>query len=477
MGRPSGTVTFLFTDIEGSTPLWEEHPETMRAALERHDAVVSGAISAHGGYVFSTGGDGFAAAFERAGDALAAAAESQLGLVAEAWSEGVTIRVRMGLHIGEASERDGDYFGPALNRAARLMAAAHGGQVLCSAVTGSLVSAHLPSGAGLRDLGEHGLRDLSDPVRLFQLVDPRLPDNFPPLRSLDSYPGNLPVQGTGFIGRGQELVTVTKALEGARVVTLCGVGGVGKTRLAIQAAAETVFVYPHGVWLVELAAVSDPEVVDETIASALGVQPRPGTPVLKSVLDFMRDKQLALVLDNCEHLLGAVARFVEAGLKESRGLRVLATSREGLAVPGECVITVPSLQLAGAEASPEESLETESSMLFLDRAREANSAFVAGPDDASAIADVCRRLDGIPLAIELAAARSGSMTPAEVTAHLDQRFKLLTRGRRTAMTRQQTLRNTIDWSYELLEIAERQVFRRLAVSRESSGSRRRSRWS
>ncbi len=456
-------MTFLFTDIEGSTQLWEDHPEAMRQALERHDATVSGAIDAHGGYVFSTGGDGFAAAFQRAGDAVAAAAEGQLGLAAETWPDGVTIRVRMGLHTGEALERDGDYFGPALNRAARLMAAAHGGQVLSSSVSGSLIAGHLPSGASLRDLGEHRLRDLSEPERLFQLTDPRLPGDFPPLRSLDSYPGNLPFQATGFIGRKKELVAVTKALEGARVVTLCGVGGVGKTRLALQVAAETVFVYPHGVWLVELAAVSDPDGVDESIASALRVQPRPGTPVLKGVLDYIRDKQLLIVLDNCEHLLGAVARFVDVGVRESRGLRVLATSREGLAVPGESVITVPSLQLPGNEASPGVSLESESSLLFVDRARESNSGFVAGLEEAADIADVCRRLDGIPLAIELAAARSNSMTPAEITGHLDQRFKLLTRGRRTASTRQQTLRNTIDWSYELLEDPERQVFRRLAV--------------
>ncbi len=463
MGRPSGTVTFLFTDIEGSTQLWEDHPEAMREALERHDTVVSGAIDAHGGYVFSTGGDGFAAAFQRAGDAAAAALEGQLGLAAEAWPDGVTIRVRMGLHTGEASERNDDYFGPALNRAARLMAAAHGGQVLSSSVTGSLISPHLPGGAGLKDLGEHRLRDLSEPDHLFQLVDPRLQGDFPPLRSLDSYPGNLPVQATGFIGRKKELVAVTKALGAARVVTLCGVGGVGKTRLALQAAAETVLVYPDGVWLAELAAVSDPDGVDESIASALGVQPRPGTPALKCVLDYIRGKQLLIVLDNCEHILGAVARFVDVGVRESRGLQVLATSREGLAVPGESVITVPSLQLPGTEASPEESLESESSLLFVDRARESNSDFVVGPEDAADIADVCRRLDGIPLAIELAAARSNSMTPAEITAHLDQRFKLLTRGRRTASTRQQTLRNTIDWSYELLENPERQVFRRLAV--------------
>jgi predicted ATPase/class 3 adenylate cyclase len=463
VGRPSGTITFLFTDIEGSTALWENHPDAMRAALERHDAILAGAVSGHGGYVFSTGGDGLTAAFERAGDAVAAAARGQLELAAEPWPDPIDLRVRMGLHTGEAMERDGDYFGPALNRAARIMAAGHGSQVLCSAVTASLVTDSPPAGATLWDLGPHRLRDLSEPERLFQLVHPDLRDDFPPLRTLDALPGNLPSQVTAFIGRDEELREVAKALEAARVVTLCGVGGVGKTRLALQVAAETLPRYSHGPWMVELAPVSSADGVAGAVASALGVQPRPGIPVLRGVVDFLRDKSLLLILDNCEHLLTAVARFVDTAVKEAPGLRVLATSREGLATPGERILTVPSLRLPETGTHHEVVLESESVRLFVDRARESNSGFVGGRDDAASMAELCRRLDGIPLAIELAAARVAGMTPQEITVHLDQRFKLLTRGRRTAATRQQTLRNTIDWSYELLSPEERQVLRRLAI--------------
>ncbi|HUA96508.1 MAG TPA: adenylate/guanylate cyclase domain-containing protein [Acidimicrobiales bacterium] len=463
VGRPSGTVTFLFTDIEGSTALWETQPDAMRDALVRHDTILAGAVADHGGYVFSTGGDGLAAAFERAGDALSAATDGQLGLAAEPWPEPADIRVRMGLHTGEALERDGDYFGPALNRAARIMAAGHGGQVLCSAVTAALVSGSLPDGAALVDLGPHRLRDLSEPERLFQLVHPGLPDDFPLLRTLDTLPGNLPHQVTAFIGREEELREVAKGLEVARVVTLCGVGGVGKTRLALQVAAETLPRYGHGAWMVELAPVSGADSVDEVIASALGVQSRPGIRVRQGVVDFLRDKTLLLLLDNCEHLLTAVAQFVDTAVREAPGLRVLATSREGLAVAGERLVSVPSLGLPDVGAHPEGVLESDAVRLFVDRAMESSSGFVAGSDEAASMAELCRRLDGIPLAIELAAARVAVMTPQEITVHLDQRFKLLTRGRRTAETRQQTLRNTIDWSYELLSDEERRVLRRLAV--------------
>lgn len=461
--RPSGTVTFLFTDVEGSTARWEAQPGAMRDALQRHDAILAGVVAAHGGYVFSTGGDGLAAAFERAGDAVSAATEGQLGLVAEPWPEPADLRVRMGLHTGEAFERGGDYFGPALNRTARIMAAGHGGQVLCSAVTAALVRGALPEGAALTDLGSHRLRDLSEPERLFQLVHPGLREDFPHLRTLDALPGNLPSQVTGFIGRDDELAKVAKTLEGARVVTLCGVGGVGKTRLALQVAAETVPRYEHGAWMVELAPVSSAGSVEGVIASALGVQPRPGTPVQRGVVDYLRDKSLLLLLDNCEHLLTPVAQFVDTAVREAPGLRVLATSREGLAVAGERIVSVPSLRLPDVGAQVPGVLESESVRLFVDRAMESSAGFVGGSEEAAAMAELCRRLDGIPLAIELAAARVAVMTPREITVHLDQRFKLLTRGRRTAETRQQTLRNTIDWSYDLLPDEERRVLRRLAV--------------
>ena len=454
-------MTFLFTDVEGSTLLWERDAKTMRAALESHDRVMRATVDAHAGVVFATGGDGFAVAFARAGDAVAAAVDAQASLSP---SDGPTpIQARMGIHTGEAVERGGNYFGPTVNRAARLTAAAHGGQVLLSAVTASLVAGQMPAGSGLRDLGEHRLRDLSEPEHVFQLVHPHLRSDFGPVRSLDRYPGNLPVQPTGFVGRDAELAEIPKALELARVVTLCGVGGVGKTRLALGVATELLPRFKDGAWLVELASVGQADVLDEAVAAGLGVHQRPGATIGQSVLDFLREKSLLLILDNCEHVLDEAARFVEAGVGAAPGLRILATSREGLAVPGERVITVPSLELPGPNMTATAALETEAVRLFVERARESNSTFVAGLEDAAPMAELCRRLDGIPLAIELAAARVRGMTPAEITDHLDRRFKLLTRGRRTATTRHQTLSNTIDWSYELLDEPERLVFRRLAI--------------
>ncbi len=290
---------------------------------------------------------------------------------------------------------------------------------------------------------------------MFQLVHPRLLNDFPPLRSLDRLQGNLPIQTTAFVGRENEIAEVLEALATARLVTLCGVGGVGKTRLALQVAADSVTGYPHGAWLVELADIGSPDDVDEAVTASLGIQSPPGVPTLTSILQFLRDKSLLLVLDNCEHVLTPVSSFVDAALQGASGLRVLATSREGLVVRGERVLMVPPLRVPGTGTSTEEILQSESVRLFVDRARESNSAFIGDNQDAQAMMELCRRLDGIPLAIELAAARVGSMTPVEITARLAQRFKLLTRGRRTAATRQQTLRNTIDWSYELLHDSER----------------------
>ncbi len=469
MASPTGTVTFLFSDIEGSTRLWEAVPERMADAVARHDGIVRAAVSARGGFVFSTGGDGFAIAFQRAGDALAAALDAQQQLVTEAWPDGAAVRVRMALHTGEVEERDGNYFGPSLNRAARLMSAAHGGQVVCSAVTASLVANQRLDGAGLVELGRHRLRDLSEPEVVFQLVHPALPSEFPPLRSLDRYPGNLPVQATSFVGRERELVEYAKALEETRVLTLSGVGGVGKTRMAVQLAADVVPTFPDGAWLVELAPVASPDAMEEAIMSALGLQQRPGTAAQRALLDFFRERRLLLVLDNCEHLLGPVAAFVDSVVAAAPGIKVLATSREGLAVPGERTVTVPSLGLPGTGATAEEALETPAVRLFIDRAAEVDSAFTVAPGEPHTIARLCERLDGIPLAIELAAARAKGMTPGEIITHLDRRFRLLTRGRRTATTRHQTLRNTIDWSYELLDEAERTVLRRLAVFHGSFG--------
>ncbi len=462
MAVPSGTVTFLFTDIEGSTRLWQAAPDAMRQGLERHDAIVRDAIEAHGGYVFSTGGDGFAAAFARAGEAVEAAIEAQRALGAEPWSESAPLLVRMGVHTGEVTERDGDYFGPPLNRCARLMASGHGGQILCSTVTAALVSGQLPGGLTLRDLGIVRLRDLSEPEHVFQLDHEQLRAEFPALRSLDSYRSNLPSQSTAFVGRDDEVRDIAKTLAEARVVTLCGVGGVGKTRLALQVGAHVLPQFADGAWLVELASIGSAEAVEEAVAAVFGLQPAPGQTIDQSVLDYLAKKSLLLILDNCEHLLNAVAHFVETALRCSPGLTVLATSREGLAVSGERLLTVPSLQTPDSTMTIEDLLVTEAVRLFVQRAQDARSSFATEDEEAATVGELCRRLDGIPLAIELAAARVRVLSPKEILDHLDQRFKLLTAGRRTAVTRHQTLQSTLDWSYELLDDSERMVFRRLA---------------
>jgi predicted ATPase/class 3 adenylate cyclase len=458
VGAPTGTVTFLFTDIEGSTRLWEADPDAMRAALVSHDSIVRGAIEAHSGHVFATGGDGFAAAFARAGDALGSAAAAQAMLVAQEWPPEAPLRVRMGVHTGEATERDGDYFGPAVNRAARLMTAGHGGQVLVSAATAEVVGT-----VALVDLGEHRLRDLARAERVYQLRAPGLPDAFPPLRSSTARSGNLPRQMTSFVGRARELALVGDALRERPLVTLTGVGGVGKTRLALQAAAEAAAAFPDGAWVCELAPLTNPGAVWEAVAASLGVKPAIGRDLSETVVEYLAAKQLLLALDNCEHLLEATAKLVDAVAHECPGVVILATSREGLGLAGELIVAVPSLGLPDDAASVEALSTTDAVRLFVERTRDANASFALTPDNAAAVAQLCRRLDGIPLAIELAAARARSMTPEDLLERIDQRFTLLTRGSRAALERQQTLRRTIDWSYELLGPPEREALLRFAV--------------
>ena len=458
---PSGTVTFLFTDIEGSTRLWEEDRNTMAQSLARHDEILRGAIASHDGVVFSTGGDGLAAAFQRAPDAVGAALDAQARLQAERWER--PISVRMAVHTGDVEDRDGDYFGPPLNRCARLMASGHGGQILCSGVSASLVADRLPTGATLHDLGSHHLRDLSEPELVFQLEHSDLRKGFPPLRSLDHYRGNLSAQPTTFVGREAEVARVAKSLSEARIVTLSGVGGVGKTRLALQVGAQLLPQFPDGVWVVELASIGTADAVDDAVASALGIQPAPGGSLEQSLHDHLRNKTLLLILDNCEHLLGAVATFLDGALRTAPSLSVLATSREGLALAGERLMTVPSLEMPSADMAMEDLLVTEAVRLFVSRAEEVHSTFDASDGNAHAVGELCRRLDGIPLAIELAAARVRVMTPNEILENLDRRFKLLTAGRRTAATRHQTLQGTLDWSHDLLDETEKVVFRRLSV--------------
>jgi predicted ATPase/class 3 adenylate cyclase len=449
---PTGTVTFLFTDMEGSTRRWEDDPDVMQEALARHDTIVRAAVDAHDGYVFATGGDGFAVAFALPVDAIAAATSAQIALSAAQLPP-----VRMGVHTGEAHERGGDYFGPTVNRSARLMAIGHGGQVLVSFAT-----AQVAANVELRDLGEYRLRDLSRPERVFQLVVPGTNNEFPPLRTLDVLPTNLPVQTSRFVGRTEETRRVIAGLEQSRLVTLTGVGGVGKTRLALQVTAELLPAYPDGAWLVELAGVTDPAMVAETVRSVLGVQQQPGKSVEDCVIEHFSARCLVLVLDNCEHVIGVAADLAMRLVSSAGGSRVLATSREGLAVQGERVVAVPPLAVP-SEDFPELVLASDAVRLFIDRAADARDGFSAGDDDIATLARLCRRLDGIPLAIELAAARVRSIALPDILAHLDQRFQLLSAGRRTAPTRQQTLHNAIDWSYELLDEPERIMLRRLCV--------------
>jgi predicted ATPase/class 3 adenylate cyclase len=454
-------VTFLFCDVEGSTRLWEAHGEEMRSALAVHDQIVRKAFESADGLVFATGGDGFAAAFSRAGAAVAAALAAQRGLAAQDWPAGISLRVRVGLHTGEADERDGDYFGPEVNRAARLMAIAHGGQIVCSPATADLAS-HLPAGTSLVDMGVHRLRDLSEPLRVFQVVGDGLPSRFPPLLSIDAFPGNLPLPVSSFIGRDLDLGRVAKALGEARVVTLTGVGGVGKTRLALRAAAEELPRYREGAWLVELAPVRDAQAVAVAVAAVFSLTARAGMSTREALIEFLSSKQLLLVLDNCEHLLDPVAELVEALERACPGVVVLATSREGLALEGERVVPIPSLSAPPTDADPV-SADSEAVRLFVDRAGWVDPEFALIESNARAVAQVCRRLDGLPLAIELAAARIGAMTPAELARRLDRRFDTLAGGRRQAVQRHQTLRAAIDWSYELCGERERRLLARLAV--------------
>jgi predicted ATPase/class 3 adenylate cyclase len=454
---PSGTVTFLFTDLEGSTRLWEEYPDAMKGALTRHDDILRNAIESHGGYVVKTTGDGFHAAFGRAADALDAATDAQLSLHAEPWDVTGPLRVRMGLHTGEAEYRDDDYYGTALNRAARITGAGHGGQVLVSRTTAELARDALPKGSELLDVGEHRLRDLGRAEALFQLAHPDLSRTFPPLRSLDAYPGNLPLQLTSFVGRDEEMERIAGALRGGRLVTLTGVGGVGKTRLALQVAAEMLPDFRDGAWFCELATASDPEALVQVVAAALNVQPVPTVPLDQRVVGALRERRALVVLDNCEHLLDPVSSLADRILRGCPHVRLIATSREPLDVDGERIVRVRSLPVA------EDDTTSDAMLLFVDRALGVDSDFTVAGDGERTIAEICRRLDGIPLAIELAAARVVAMAPTEIAELLDERFRLLTGGRRTAVERHQTLRATVDWSYSLLSETERLVFDRLGV--------------
>ena len=468
---PSGTVTFLFTDIEGSTELFQQHPDAMKDALARHHAILQNAIESHAGYVFQIIGDAFAAAFHAAPDALAAALAAQRALRDEPWGETGPIRVRMGVHTGIAQVhmedvKAGQYSGYlTLTRTQRVMSAGHGGQVLLSNATAELARGQLPDGVTLRDLGAHRLKGLGDREQLWQLVASDLPQDFPPLKTLDAHPNNLPAQLTSFIGREREIAEVKRLLSASRLVTLAGSGGAGKTRLSLQVAADLFDNFADGVWFVQLEGLTDRNLVPQAVASVLGVREEPNRPLLTILTTFLQSKTLLLILDNSEHLIEACAQLAMSLLQACPNLRILTSSREVLSVPGEVKFHVLSLGVPDPSHLPalEDLAQIEAVRLFVERAANAQPNFTLTAQEAPAVAQICQRLDGIPLAIELAAARVKVLSVEQIATRLDDRFRLLTSGSRTALPRQQTLRALIDWSYSLLTEAERIVFWRLAV--------------
>ena len=463
---PTGTVTFLFTDIESSTKLWEDNAPAMQAALARHDELLRWVVEERGGYVFKTVGDAFCCAFRTAPEALEAALEIQRMLFSSEWEQIGTLGVRMALHTGAAQERGGDYFGTPVNRVARLMSAAHGGQVLLSLSTEELVGDQLPAGTSLRDLGEHRLKDLFRPERVFQLSAPELPSEFPPLRTLDVYRNNLPPQPTSLIGREKEVSEVCERLSrpDVKLLTLTGAGGTGKTRLGLQAAAELTQHFEDGVYFVSLAAIRDPQLVVGAVAGTLGVKEAGGQPLLVSLEDYLREKHILLMVDNFEHLLEAAPKVTEL-LSAAPNLKVLATSRIPLRLYGENEYSVPPLALPDPEQPlPVERLtHYEAVRLFVERAQAAKADFSLTNENAPAVAEICYRLDGLPLAIELAAASIKLLTPQAMLGRLGDRLKLLTGGARDLPERQRTLRSTIEWSYGLLGEGEKVLFARLSV--------------
>ena len=463
---PAGTVTFLLTDIEGSTRLWETVPDAMEAALKRHDRLLTEVIERNGGVVVRSRGEGdsFFAVFPSAVAAVEAAGACQLRLAHEAWPAGVALQVRMGLHTGEARARGSDRIDHApVNRCARVRAAAHGGQVLLTKTTRELVGDRLGGGLGLKKLGAFRLRDLAEPELIYQLTHADLPADFPPIVTLAETTSNLPLPVSSFIGRARELEQTAAALGQARVVTLTGPGGVGKTRLALQAAAEAAGRFADGTWLSELAPIRDPAGVDDAVAALFSVIARVGQGTRETLAEFLRNKELLLVLDNCEHLLEGVAALVGVLQRSCPRLVILATSREALGIDGERLVPVPPLGVPGASADLGAITDAEAVRLFADRAAAVKPGFQVTAENAAAVAAVVRRLDGIALAIELAAARVPAMTAAELARRLERSFTILAAGRRGAVPRHQTLRATIDWSFDLLAEPEQALLARLAV--------------
>ena len=461
----TGTVTFLFSDVEGSTRLLERLGELYRDVQDRHAAIVRAAIVEGHGREVSTEGDSFFAVFVSPSGAVGAAVWAQRELEATRWPEGVAVRVRMGIHTGEGVLGGDNYLGLDVNRAARIAAAAHGGQVLLSDATRGLVERSLPPGTRLRDLGDHRLKDLARPERLYQVVIEGLEQDFPPPRTLDARPHNLPAQLTRFVGRRAEIARVIELVAGNRLVTLTGPGGTGKTRLALQVAAEALLSFGDGAFFVDLSAVTEPELVPATIARALAVREEPGRSTIETLADHLQGKEILLVLDNFEQVVDAAPAVLEALLSAASGVKALVTSRVPLHVYGEQEFPVPPLALPDPDHLPQlEALaQLEAVALFAERAAAARPDFALTRENARAVAEITARLDGLPLAIELAASRVKLLSPERLLARLEQRLPLLTATDRNVPERQRTLRRTIEWSYDLLDPPNRRMFSRMAV--------------
>jgi len=461
---PTGTVTFLFTDIEGSTRLLQELGDEWGDVLQDQRRLMRAAITTNQGIELGTEGDSFFVVFASASDATQMVVVAQQALASHAWPGGKPVRLRMGLHTGEGRLVAGGYVGLDVHRAARIAACGHGGQVVLSDTVYALVAQALPAGVSLRDLGQHRLKDLPRPEQLYQLDIEGLPTEFPPLKTLDVRKNNLPLQLTTFLGRAAELKELQTLLARGRLLTLVGTGGIGKTRLAIELATEVLEEYAN-VWLAELGSVSDPDIVAQTLMTAIDVREQAGRSATEALIDYFASKSALVILDNCEHLIESCAILAESLLQSCPKLKVIATSREELGVAGETPWRVPSLPVPDPDRLPalEQIAESTAVALFVDRAQTASPSFQLTKDNAPLVVEVCQRLDGIPLAIELAASRLSLLSLPQMLTRLNDRFRLLTGGRRTALPRQQTLRAAIDWSHELLAEPERTLLRRVSV--------------